>query len=985
MKPRITFHILIVNLFIIYSSTVFSQHIEWGYRVDTVSSEYSTFRHSGREILGVPNVAPDGRSSIYAWAVQPNAINMEGVETAFIEISLQNSVKAAQQVAVFESRNPGAITEIFVKSNAEIDGKLWHRVYLDTAVISRTGYRLFQNPQNNYRGVKHTLGTIRRKWWNIFKKDENFQPKNKHRILRAFFPQKNIIGVRIVLNLFAVDGWNEIDAVAVSDSQEPVDFPKKYLAGGELIKCSKRVNLGPSVNSAASEIAPVPSPDDYTLYFSRTDYPEQLYTQNIWTTHYDTVNFTMHCTRKNTSNIKKGVWFDAQIFQKQFNSFIPNAVAGFSSDGKYMYLNNLYKKTMCKQCDSIFLENTHGLSVSTLDTISWETAGNQYTRHLNAKVRRKFKNYAISPDENILLASSTDKTISMKNIFYAYRTGKKSWSDFQPAGNAVSGIQIISPEPPYKKQQLIFQFETMESDTLWNCMETKWSEPEEITIEGFDNSSNYFNFHVTPVDTVMLLSIKQPNGNGNRDIYVSFKKTGNVWSEPVNIGTSINTLSDDCTPFLDDDGYTLFFSSAGHNGYGDRDIYVTKRLDNTWLNWSKPKNLGPHVNTAGSDAFFNICYKTRNAYFASTENSMSCNRSDIFSVKTSRLLNIQLAGYVRDVNTKMPIEAAVSFNRLDKFNNPEVRRMRFYSDAMYGRYKADLFEMIEGRNLGRFAISAISKNHTMTDSLGNPIDFDTLDLRNTERFVSIQKNLWMKGGKPQQKTKPTDPLVSILDNKKDIDHDDKTVIPEPIKPRYSYRQDTVLIRDTVWISGSTEVKIKKIYVPKIIYIESGMDSLCGEIFQEGKLYKLPSKDNQGASTFTRVEPVFKKLFDYNKTDIGMNDSQFRYVYQEILHQWKNKKANEKIYVCISSSASKVPAPSNEWLAFQRGMESKKMIETYLNQQKIPRKDIVFRYYHIVGGPQYNNDADTNKDKYMAHQYVKVWVYVCQPAVIEDSQ
>lgn len=974
MKPRITFHILITNLFVIFSSTVFSQHIEWGYQVDTVSSEYSKFRHSGREILGVPNVAPHGRSSIYAWAVQPNAINMEGVETAFIEINLQKAVNAAQQVAVFESKNPGAVTEIFVKSKAEVNGKLWHRVYLDTAVISRTGYRLFQRPQDNYVGVKHTLGTIRRKWWNIFKKDENFQPKVKHRILRAYFPKKDIIAVRIILNLFAVDGWNEIDAVAVSDSQEPVGFPQKYLAGNELIKCSKRVNLGPTVNSPASEIAPVPSPDDYTLYFSRTDYPKQLHTQNIWTTHYDTVNYTMKCSRNNTSLIKKGAWFEAQPFQKQYNSFIPNAIAGFSSNGKYMYLNNVYKESKCKQCDSIFLKNSHGLSVSSLDSVAWETAGNAHTRYLDADVRRKFKNYAISPDENILLASSTDETLSVKNIFYAYKTGKKSWSDFFPAGNATKGIQVVSPEPPYKKRKLVFKFTTMENDTLWNCLETKWSEPEEITIEGFENSSNYFNFHVTPVDTVMLLSIKHPNGNGDRDIYVSFKKAEKLWSEPVNIGTTINTLSDDCTPFLDDDTYTMFFSSAGHNGYGDRDIYVTKRLDNTWLNWSKPKNLGPHVNTAGSDAFFNICYKTRNAYFASTENAMSCNRSDIFRVKTARLLNIQLAGYVRDVNTKMPIEAAVSFNRLDEFNEPDFRRMNFYSDAMYGRYKADLFEMIDGRNLGRFAISASSKNHVMTDSLGNPIDFEILDLQNTERLVSIQKNLWMKGGK-RQKRKPDVTLAEIY--KKEHNAEIPQINPKPIEPVYTYKQDTVFIRDTVWVSDSTVIE------PRIIYLYRDANStLCGEIFQEGKLYKMPSKDNPGP--FVLIEPVYQKYFDYNKTDIAMEDRQFQYIYKEIQHQWKNKKPKDKVYVCISSSASKVPAPSNEWLAFQRGMESKKMIEAYLNQQNIPRNDVVFRYYHVVGGPQYNNDADTNKQKYMAHQYVKIWVYVCQSAISGGS-
>jgi len=45
------------------------------------------------------------------------------------------------------------------------------------------------------------------------------------------------------------------------------------------------------------------------------------------------------------------------------------------------------------------------------------------------------------------------------------------------------------------------------------------------------------------------------------------------------------------------DNQTLLFSSCGFSGYGNYDLYVTYRLDDTWKNWSEPVNLGSKINT----------------------------------------------------------------------------------------------------------------------------------------------------------------------------------------------------------------------------------------------------------------------------------------------------------------------------------------------------------------------------------------------------
>ena len=73
------------------------------------------------------------------------------------------------------------------------------------------------------------------------------------------------------------------------------------------------------------------------------------------------------------------------------------------------------------------------------------------------------------------------------------------------------------------------------------------------------------------------------------------------------LGKKINLPEyDEMTPYLAADGVTLYFSSDRPGGLGDNDIWMTKRLDNTWQKWSDPVNLGAPINTPDWDAFFTL-------------------------------------------------------------------------------------------------------------------------------------------------------------------------------------------------------------------------------------------------------------------------------------------------------------------------------------------------------------------------------------------
>jgi len=104
---------------------------------------------------------------------------------------------------------------------------------------------------------------------------------------------------------------------------------------------------------------------------------------------------------------------------------------------------------------------------------------------------------------------------------------------------------------------------------------------------------------------------------GNTDIWVS-ERVDDYWSEPINLGDIINTEFGERTPYLSSDKKKLYFSSNGHKGYGEQDVFVSERLDmNSWNSWSKPKNLGEGVNGAYNDWGFKIYDNNTKALLAS--------------------------------------------------------------------------------------------------------------------------------------------------------------------------------------------------------------------------------------------------------------------------------------------------------------------------------------------------------------------------------
>ncbi|MBT1703045.1 OmpA family protein [Chryseosolibacter indicus] len=193
----------------------------------------------------------------------------------------------------------------------------------------------------------------------------------------------------------------------------------------------------------------------------------------------------------------------------------------------------------------------------------------------------------------------------------------------------------------------------------------QWSSPVALNIKNDYNFNEKANYFLSNSRKTLIMSVEREDSYGDRDLYVSFMGRDSIWTEPLNIGDIVNSASEESAPFLAGDEKTLYFSSKGFSGYGGNDIYVTRRLDDTWTRWSEPENLGPEINSPLEDLFFNIPASSEYAYYS---RGVSEKNTDIFRVKLPIVKNpepwITVRGKVIDATTGEPVTGKIVYERL---------------------------------------------------------------------------------------------------------------------------------------------------------------------------------------------------------------------------------------------------------------------------------------------------------------------------------
>lgn len=156
------------------------------------------------------------------------------------------------------------------------------------------------------------------------------------------------------------------------------------------------------------------------------------------------------------------------------------------------------------------------------------------------------------------------------------------------------------------------------------------------------------------------------NGLGGTDIYYSSLNPDGTWSQPLNLGSTVNTMYDEMRPFIHADGRTLYFSSRGHRGFGNFDIYVTRLRDDG--SWSEPENLCYPINTAGDELGMFVTADGSTAFYAS-EQKDSYGQMDIYRFDMPAAARPAYTSYIKgnvfDSESREPIATQIQVYDLE--------------------------------------------------------------------------------------------------------------------------------------------------------------------------------------------------------------------------------------------------------------------------------------------------------------------------------
>ena len=157
----------------------------------------------------------------------------------------------------------------------------------------------------------------------------------------------------------------------------------------------------------------------------------------------------------------------------------------------------------------------------------------------------------------------------------------------------------------------------------------------------------------------------RPGGLGSSDIWKTELRSDGEWSNPVNLGPNINTPYDEISPFIHPDDQTLYFSSNGWPGFGNKDLFVSRKDETE--NFQKPVNLGYPINTSAEESGLMVSSNGRTAFFSSSMKGGFGNM-DIYSFELPQSVRPNMVTYVKgrvyDAKTKEPLDANIKITRL---------------------------------------------------------------------------------------------------------------------------------------------------------------------------------------------------------------------------------------------------------------------------------------------------------------------------------
>lgn len=369
----------------------------------------------------------------------------------------------------------------------------------------------------------------------------------------------------------------------------------------------------------------------------------------------------------------------------------------------------------------------------------------QVAENLGPNVNSRFAEICpiISPDGRILYFSRTDNSnlAAPQFAYFSYIDDKGNFSkavEFPRVVKDAMVYNLYSISPDNKRALFVIYSKEYQGLYFLYRNNNEWSKPSPLRIKNLSKYSSvpFTNAFLSGNGKVLFLSFGRKEGDHIMfEIYVSFLQSDSSWTEPISIGKPVNSKFVDNTihyggsfvPFLSPDETTLYFSSFREDSYGECDIYMSRRIDTTFLKWSEPINMGEGINSTGWDAYFSISAKGDYAYFVSDKNSYG--QEDIMRIKITDDLKpkpvVLVYGQVYDEKTNQLINATLDYQQVGNVNS--LRKLNFVPEDSL--YKVFL------RSGQQYIFTATSYYH-LTKSV-------TLDLRNVTYYKEYELNFYL--------------------------------------------------------------------------------------------------------------------------------------------------------------------------------------------------------------------------------------------------
>ena len=372
------------------------------------------------------------------------------------------------------------------------------------------------------------------------------------------------------------------------------------------------------------------------------------------------------------------------VFEEEFNSPIFHPFRMFRhlmplTDYKVVSLKlemRMHQIPSMSQIDAIGISDSKEPIEATVNTIEYENY-EEFPENLGPMVNSQFDDMLpiISPDGKTLFfgrkesPQNTGKAMR-DDVYFSRLNDAGRWSPAVNIGNPINNdhhnyVCAVLPDGSlvlansYNRLGIPAQGVSI---AKWNG--TDWDFPQNLKIRNFINKNEFSNYHMSVDQKILLLAIETTDSYGDMDLYVSFKINENEFSEPKNLGPIINSAGVEGSVFLAADGKTIYFSTDGRAGYGTFDMFVSRRLDDTWTNWTEPVNLGEKINSRLRDVYYTVPASGDYVYYSSDKNSYG--RADLYRIKLPKEVQPEpvalMQGKVVDALTNKPLDVKISYS-----------------------------------------------------------------------------------------------------------------------------------------------------------------------------------------------------------------------------------------------------------------------------------------------------------------------------------